>query len=77
MADPRVYCGVVISILIYLMCAPSSRAKEPRFQTPPPEMPVTQTGADRMMQVMRFASQSDKPLYRMTPKEIRDRSRYY
>lgn len=72
MANPQIYAGVGIACLLYLIFGPSKKAKnEVKYD----DLKSPMTPAARQMQVMRFAAESDKPLYRMTPKEIRDLSR--
>ena len=73
MADPRLYGAVFVAFLTYLMFGPSS-VKTEKFVPPADEKPAS-TIEERTMNVMRFAMESDQPLYRMSPKEIQHRIR--
>lgn len=72
--------GGWFAYLVYVYWGPGSQQSKSQSFTNKvdlPENPTLKSGVEGQMQVMEFALNTDKPIYRMTPKEIKERSKWY
>jgi hypothetical protein len=70
MADPRTYGIVAIGVLVYVMFGHSLIFPSNKY-APPPDPALTWEG--KQMELLRYAADEEKPIYRMTRKELQHR----